>query len=506
MVSRIIKIFDTTLRDGEQSPGNSMTLTEKLEMAKQLSYLNVDVIEAGFPISSPGDFESVKSIAQQVKGPVICGLARMRRDDIQAVWDAVQYSGRPRIHTFISTSPLHMAYKLRKSPEEVLKITMDMVRFAKSLCEDVEFSAEDASRSEPEFLYRILETAIAAGATTLNIPDTVGYAIPSAFGALIKDIRSNVSGIEKVDISVHCHNDLGLAVANSLSAVENGANQIEVAVNGIGERAGNAALEEIAMALYVRQNYFDAKTNINAKEIYRTSKLLTNITGVEVQLNKAIVGANAFLHESGIHQDGMLKHRETYEILAPEVIGLMPQALVLGKHSGRAAFKDRLDHLGFHVGEEQLQKAFETFKILADEKKLVSDKDIESIVLKGAISHEEVYQLESVQVSCGTGVEPTASVKITKNSGEVLEKTGHGTGPVDAIYNTVEELVGRKINLMDYIVHAVTGGTDALGEVTVRIKEGDRVYTGRGSDTDVMVASAQAFLSAINKMLHYQKL
>lgn len=501
MTDRIIKIFDTTLRDGEQSPGNSMTQDEKLQMAKQLAYLNVDIIEAGFAISSKGDFESVKTIAQQIKGPVIASLARVKKEDIDAAWEAIKYSARPRIHMFISTSPLHMQYKLKKSPEDVLRMSIDMVKYAKSLCEDVEFSAEDASRTDREFLYRIIEATIKAGATVINIPDTVGYAIPEEFGGLIRSVRETVPNIDKVDISVHCHNDLGLATANSLAAVLNGATQVETAVNGIGERAGNAALEEVAMALYVRGNYFDAKTNINHKEIYRTSKLLSNITGVQVQNNKAIVGFNAFLHESGIHQDGMLKHRETYEILAPEVIGLMPQALVLGKHSGRAAFKDRLDHLGFHVDEEQLQKAFETFKSLADEKKLVSDRDIESIVLKDAVPVEEVFQLNTVHVECGTDTTPVATVSIINKTGEPITNMSEGTGPVDAIFNAVEALIGRKINLLDYIVHAVTEGTDALGEVTVRINEEGRVYTGRGSDTDVMVASAQAFLSAINKML-----
>lgn len=505
MTERIIKIFDTTLRDGEQSPGNSMTLDEKLQMAKQLAYLNVDVIEAGFAVSSKGDFESVKAIAQQVKGPIIASLARIRKEDIDIAWEAVKYSARPRIHTFISTSPLHMQYKLKKNPDEVLQMSIDMVKYAKTLCEDVEFSAEDASRTDREFLYRIIEATIKAGATVINIPDTVGYAIPEEFGGLIRSIRERVPNIDKVDISVHCHNDLGLATANSLAAILNGATQVETAINGIGERAGNAALEEVVMALYVRANYFEAKTNINHKEIYRTSKLLSNITGVQVQHNKAIVGFNAFLHEAGIHQDGMLKHRETYEILAPEVIGLMPQALVLGKHSGRAAFKDRLDHLGFHVDEEQLQKAFEKFKSLADEKKLVSDRDIESIVLKDAVPVDEVFVLESVHVECGTDTTPTASVVIINKMGEKIQKIGKGTGPVDAIYNAVEELINRKINLLDYVVHAVTEGTDALGEVTVRIKEDDSVYTGRGSDTDVMVASAQAFLSAINKMLHYHQ-
>ncbi|MDD5456017.1 MAG: 2-isopropylmalate synthase [Candidatus Margulisbacteria bacterium] len=503
MSERIIKIFDTTLRDGEQAPGASMTIDEKLEMAKQLAYLNVDIIEAGFAISSKGDFEAIKTIAQQVKGPIICSLARAVKLDIETAWEAVKHSARPRIHTFIATSPVHMEYKLKKSPEEVLQIAINMVKFAKSLCADVEFSAEDASRSEPEFLFKIFTEVIKAGATVINVPDTVGYAIPEEFGKLIKSIKENVEGIDKVDISVHCHNDLGLATANSLSAIRNGASQIEVAVNGIGERAGNASLEEVVMSVYTRKDLFKAVTNINSKEIYRTSKLLTGITGIMVQPNKAIVGENAFLHEAGIHQDGVLKHRATYEIMSAEIIGLKQQALVLGKHSGRHAFKERLQELGFHVDEEQLQNAFEKFKILADEKKVVSDKDIESIVAKESIQIEERYKLEYVQVTAGNTTKPTATVRLVSNAGEILEKAGLGSGPVDAIYNTIEELIGRKINLQDYIVHAVTGGTDALGEVTVRIKENGEVYTGRGSDTDILVSSAQAFLSAVNKLFYY---
>ncbi|OGI09467.1 MAG: 2-isopropylmalate synthase, partial [Candidatus Margulisbacteria bacterium GWF2_35_9] len=459
---KTIKIFDTTLRDAEQAPGASMTLVEKLEMAKQLAYLNVDVIEAGFAISSKGDFEAIKAIAQNVEGPIICSLARAVKKDIETAWEAIQYSKKPRIHTFIATSPVHMEYKLKKTPDEVVQIAVDMVKYAKSLCNDIEFSAEDAARSNPDFLYRIFTEVIKAGATVINVPDTVGYSVPQEFGALIKGIKENVVGIEKVDISVHCHNDLGLATANSLAAVLNGATQVECTVNGMGERAGNASLEEVVMALYTRKIFFNAITNIATKEIYRSSKLFSNITGIMVQPNKAIVGANAFLHEAGIHQDGVLKHRETYEIMSAEMIGLKPQSLVLGKHSGRHAFKERLEELGFHIEEDQLQKAFEKFKLLADEKKIVSDLDIESIVTNESISFEEKYKLDSINVTAGNKIKPTATVRLLTHDNKLIEASCTGTGPVDAVYNTIEKLIDRKVNLQDYIVHAVTGGTDAL--------------------------------------------
>ncbi|MEI7942243.1 MAG: 2-isopropylmalate synthase [Candidatus Riflemargulisbacteria bacterium] len=500
----VVKIFDTTLRDGEQSPGCSMTIGEKLEMAKQLAYLNVDIIEAGFAISSKGDFESIQAIAKEVKGPVICSLSRARKADIDASWEALKQSSRPRIHIVLATSPLHMKYKLNKSEEEVVAMAVEAVKHAKSLCEDVEFSAEDAGRSDKKFLYRILAEVIKAGAVVINVPDTVGYTLPHEFGELIRDVRLNTEGIDKVDISVHCHNDLGLAVANSISAVINGATQVECAVNGIGERAGNASLEEVVMAIYTRSDFLQKKTNIKTTEIYRTSKLLSSITGVQVQPNKAIVGANAFLHESGIHQDGVLKNRMTYEIMSPAIIGQRDQELVLGKHSGRHAFKQRLTDLGFHLSEEQLEKGFNKFKALADEKKVVSDKDIESLVSKDTVQFEEKYKLEYVQVTAGNTTKPTATIRLSTKEGDVFEDACVGTGPVDAIYNAIEQLVGIKFNLQEYIVHAVTDGTDALGEVTVRIKEGNEVYTGRGSDTDVLVSTAQAFLSAINKFLYYK--
>ncbi|MDD4526600.1 MAG: 2-isopropylmalate synthase [Candidatus Margulisbacteria bacterium] len=500
----LVKIFDTTLRDGEQSPGCSMTIGEKLEMAKQLAYLNVDIIEAGFAISSKGDFESIQTIAKEVKGPSICSLARARQEDIDAAWEAVRLAKNPRIHVFLATSPLHMKYKLNKGEDEVVAIAIEAVKYAKKYCSDIEFSAEDAGRSDRKFLYRILSEVIKAGAVVINVPDTVGYTLPHEFGELIKDVKANTEGIEKVDLSVHCHNDLGMAVANSISAVINGATQVECAINGIGERAGNASLEEIVMAIYTRGAFINKKTNIKTTEIYRTSKLLSSITGVQVQPNKAIVGANAFLHESGIHQDGVLKNRMTYEIMSAELIGLREQELVLGKHSGRHAFKQRLIDLGFHLTEEQLERGFVKFKALADEKKVVTDKDIESLISNENTHFEEKYKLEYVQVTAGNTTKPTATVRISNKDGEIFEDACIGTGPVDAIYNAIEQLVGVKFNLQEYIVHAVTGGTDALGEVTVRIKEGNDLYTGRGSDTDVLVSTAQAFLSAINKFLYYK--
>jgi 2-isopropylmalate synthase len=499
-----VKIFDTTLRDGEQSPGCSMTIGEKLEMARQLAYLNVDVIEAGFAISSKGDFEAITKIAKEVKGPSICSLARAKKEDIDVAWEAVQFSQAPRIHTFIATSPLHMKYKLNKTEEEILEIAVQAVKYAKSICPNVDFSAEDAGRSDKNFLYRIFSEVIKAGASVINVPDTVGYNLPHEFGALICDIKNNTEGIDKVDLSVHCHNDLGLGVANSLLAIVNGANQVQCAVNGIGERAGNASLEEIVMTLYTRGEFLKKKTNINTTEIYRTSKLLTGITGVQVQPNKAIVGANAFLHEAGIHQDGVLKNRMTYEIMNAETIGLREQELVLGKHSGRHAFKQRIIDLGFHLDEERLEKLFVKFKSLADEKKIVTDKDIESIVANETDTFEEKYSLEYVQITAGNTTKPTATVSLKTADGIVLEESSIGTGPVDAIYKTIEKMVGKTFNLQEYIVQAVTGGTDALGEVTVRIKEDEEIYTGRGADTDVLVSSAKAFLSAINKFLYYK--
>lgn len=503
-MSRIIKVFDTTLRDAEQAPGASMTLEEKLQMAKQLAFLNVDIIEAGFAISSQGDFESIKAVAEQVKGPIICSLARCRKEDIDAAWDAIKGAEKSRIHVFIATSPVHMEHKFNKTPEEIVQIAVESVKYAKSLCADIEFSAEDASRSDRDFLVRIFSETIKAGANAINIPDTVGYAAPEEFGSLVRYLKENVEGIDDVDVAVHCHNDLGLATANSLAAVLNGATQVHCTINGMGERAGNASLEEVVMALHTRQDFYDASTAINTREIYRSSKLFSGITGIQVQPNKAIVGRNAFLHEAGIHQDGVLKHRATYEIMRAEDIGLKQQELVLGKHSGRHAFKQRLEDLGFHVDDDQLQKAFEKFKLLADEKKEVTDSDIESIVAKEAVQYDDKYSLDYVQITAGNTTKPTATVRLLVKGAEPLEGAYLGTGPVDAIYNAIEMLIGMKVDLQEYIVHAVTQGTDALGEVTVRIQEDGRVFTGRGADTDVLVSSAQAFLSAVNKVVRYQ--
>jgi 2-isopropylmalate synthase len=499
-MTRNIKILDTTLRDGEQSPGCSMNKEEKLEVAFQLERLNVDIIEAGFAISSRGDFESIKTIAENVKKPIICSLSRTRKEDIKTAAEAISHAKRKRIHTFIATSPIHMEYKLKMKPETVLEHAVEAVKYAKTFVEDVQFSCEDAGRSDKDFLVRIINDVIKAGATVINIPDTVGYQIPYEFGELIKYLFANVKDLNKVDVSVHCHNDLGLATANSLAGVLNGANQIDCTINGIGERAGNTALEEVVMAIKIRNDFFNAKTNINTKEILKTSRLVSNITGSVVQPNKAIVGANAFAHEAGIHQDGVLKEKSTYEIINAESIGLTDSKLVLGKHSGRHAFLNKIKELGFKLNKEEAEKAFERFKQLADKKKELSDKDIESIVADEIYQAQEIYKLKYVQVVAGNTTRPTACVQLIKNGTEVIENAQVGEGPVDAIYKTIDELVEDKPQLVDFSIHSVTGGTDALGEVTVRISEKSRVFTGRGSDMDVLVASAKAYIAAINKL------
>jgi 2-isopropylmalate synthase len=503
MSDRIIKIFDTTLRDGEQSPGCSMNNQEKLEIAYQLEKLGVDVIEAGFAISSQGDFESIDSIAQNIKNPIICSLARSTKKDIEAASEAIKKAKNKRIHTFIATSPIHMEYKLKKSPKDVIEMAVGAVKYAKTFVDDVQFSAEDAGRSEKEFLAQILSEVVKAGATTLNIPDTVGYQTPQEYGELIKYLVENVYNADKITFAVHCHNDLGLGTANSLAGVLNGAGQIECTINGIGERAGNTALEEAVMTINTRKDVFNCKTNINTKEIMRTSRMIANITGSNVQANKAIVGANAFAHESGIHQDGMLKQKSTYEIMEPEMIGLTENVMVLGKHSGRHAFKDKLTELGFDLDNESLQKAFERFKKLADNKKEVSDRDIESIIADEVYHAPEIYQLKYVQIVAGNTTRPTASIQLVKD-GEVIEGACLGAGSVDAIYKTIDELIGININLVDFSIHSVTGGTDALGEVTVRITENNKVFIGRGSSMDVLDASAKAYIGAINKMLSFK--
>lgn len=510
---RII-IFDTTLRDGEQSPGATLNVDEKLTIARQLARLGVDVIEAGFPYSSPGDFDAVQKIAQTVgtaDGPTICGLARATRQDIQTAAEALKPAVHSRIHTFIATSDIHLKYKLRKSRAEVLAIAEEMVAYAKSFMTDIEFSPEDAGRSDPEFLYQVLERAIAAGATTINIPDTVGYLTPSEFGELIRGIKENVPNIDQAIISVHGHNDLGLAVANFLEAVKNGARQLECTINGIGERAGNAALEELVMALHVRRQYYNTflgrpadseapLTNIDTRQLYKTSRMVSNLTGMLVQPNKAIVGANAFAHESGIHQDGVLKNKLTYEIMDAQLIGLTDNQIVLGKLSGRNAFRSRLRELGFDLTEQELNKAFVRFKELADKKKEISDRDLEAIVNDEIQQSPELFKLELVQVSCGDHAAPTATVKLQTPEGKELMDAAIGTGPVDAVYKAINRVVNVPNELIEFSVQSVTAGIDAIGEVTIRLRYDDRIFAGHAANTDIIVASAQAYINALNRL------
>lgn len=510
---RII-IFDTTLRDGEQSPGAALNGEEKLKVAFALAKLGVDVIEAGFPYTSPGDFQAVQKIAELVgvaDGPTICGLARATKQDIKAAGEALNPAANGRIHTFIATSDIHLKYKLKKSRADVLAIIPEMVAYAKTFVDDVEFSPEDAGRSDPEFLYQALETAIAAGATTVNIPDTVGYTTPSEFGALIKGIKDNVPNIDQAIISVHGHNDLGLAVANFLEAIKNGARQLECTINGIGERAGNAALEELVMALHVRRQYFnpflgrpaesaEPLTQINTQNIYKTSRLVSSLTGMMVQPNKAIVGANAFAHESGIHQDGVLKNRITYEIMDAKSIGLTDNQIVLGKLSGRNAFRTRLQELGFELSDTELNKAFVRFKDVADKKKEITDWDLEAIVGDEIRQPPEMFRLELVQVSCGDTTCPTATVTVCTPDGSELTDAAIGTGPVDAIYKAINRVVDIPNELIEFSVQSVNEGIDALGKVTIRLRYQNRVYSGYAANTDIIVASARAYLKALNRL------
>ncbi|BAD78335.1 2-isopropylmalate synthase [Synechococcus elongatus PCC 6301] len=509
-----ILIFDTTLRDGEQSPGASLNLEEKLVIARQLARLNVDIIEAGFAFASPGDFGAVQRIAAEVgtpDGPTICSLARATRQDIKAAAEALAPAAKGRIHTFIATSDIHLEYKLKKTRAEVLAVIPEMVGYAASLVDDVEFSPEDAGRSDPEFLYECLEAAIAAGAKTINIPDTVGYTTPSEFGALIGGIKQNVCNIDQAIISVHGHNDLGLAVANFLEAVKNGARQLECTINGIGERAGNAALEELVMALHVRRQYFNPflgraadseapLTQVNTREIYKTSRLVSNLTGMLVQPNKAIVGANAFAHESGIHQDGVLKNKLTYEIVDAETIGLSTNRITLGKLSGRNAFRTRLQELGYDLGEDDLNRAFLRFKELADKKREVTDRDLEAIVNDETQQAPELFKLELVQVSAGDHARPTATVTLRTPEGEELTDAAIGTGPVDAIYRAINRVVNIPNELIEFSVKSVTAGIDAIGEVTIRLRHEDRIFSGHSANTDILVASAQAYIHALNRL------
>ena len=495
-----VRIFDTTLRDGEQSPGASMNLDEKLRIAEQLEHMGVDVIEAGFPIASKGDFEAVNEIARRVRESVVCGLSRASRKDIDRAWQAIRPAARPRIHTFISTSPLHMKFKLQMAPEDVLEAIADSVSHARDLCDDVEWSAEDGTRTDPDFLCRAVELAIKAGATTVNIPDTVGYALPEEYGALIRMVFERVPNIDKAVVATHCHNDLGLAVANSLAGVANGARQVECTINGLGERAGNAALEEIVMALRTRGDLMPYGTRIVSEEITRASHLVSVITGFAVQNNKAIVGANAFAHESGIHQDGMLKHAGTYEIMTPESVGLKESKLVMGKLSGRHAFREKLRELGYELGDNALQDAFRRFKDLADKKKQIFDEDIVALVDDEVLRGNDRIHLQSLRIECGSEGPPKAELAL-EIDGETRATTASGDGPVDATFRAVKALFPHDAVLKLYQVHAITEETEAQAEVTVRLEENGKTVNGQGADTDTLVASARAYVNALNKLL-----
>ena len=497
-----VLIFDTTLRDGEQTPGVALNAEEKLEIARALERMRVDIIEAGFAASSPGDFEAVSRIAREVRGSVIATLCRAVPEDIDIGWEAVKVAESPRLHVFISSSDIHIMHMLEKDREHVLEMARTMVARAAKYCPDVEFSPQDATRSDPEYIYRMLKEVIDAGATTVNIPDTVGYAIPEEFAAFIRSILERVPNIHKARISVHCHNDLGLAVANSLAAVRAGARQVEVCVNGIGERGGNAALEEVVMALKTRRDFFGVDTGLDTTQIYRVSRLVSQLTGVPVQPNKAIVGANAFRHQSGIHQHGIVKLRETYEIIDPRDVGL-PRGgiIVLNKNSGRHGLRARLRELGYELAEEELDRVFRAFKELADKKGEIDDRDLEMLVMEERRASVEVYKLDLLQVSCGNQLVPTATVRLLGPEGQVLQTTATGTGPVDASYRAINALVGVPNRLLEYQVKSVTEGIDAQGEVTVRIEVDGHTFVGIGSDTDIVVASAKALMDALNRAL-----
>ena len=496
-----IKIFDTTLRDGEQSPGCSMNLSEKIEMAKQLDKLGVDIIEAGFAIASPMDHKSVQAIASAVTNCTVASLARCTKGDIDAAWDAVKEANHPRIHVFLATSNIHMEYKLKMTREEVLQRITDMVGYARSKCADIEFSAEDASRSEWDFLAQCYSNAVAAGATTLNVPDTVGYSTPQEMADLITYLRANVTGIENVDISVHCHDDLGMAVANSLACIKAGATQVECTVNGIGERAGNASLEEIVMALHTRRDFYDAETNINTRQIYRSSKLLSNITGVPIPPSKAVVGANAFAHESGIHQHGVIANAQTYEIMNSTDVGIPQNTMVLGKHSGKHALREKLASMGYEISDQEMEKVFARFKILADKKKNITTADLEALVLHRHNANYETCQLVSHVVNAGDGVPNTSCVKL-KRAGEELEDVAIGSGPLDASFKAINRMLGLDIKLDSFSLNAVTDGEDAIGEAVVKIEAPNgRRYTGTGLSTDIIESSIRAYVNGINKMM-----
>ena len=494
-----VYIFDTTLRDGEQSPGASMNTGEKLRLAGRLEKLGVDVIEAGFPAASEGDFEAVSRIAEDIRECQVAALCRAGKDDIDKAWAAVKHAAKPRIHTFIATSDIHLEYKLKMSREQVLKAASEAVAYARSLADSVEFSAEDGSRSDPDFLCEVFGAAIAAGAAVVNLPDTVGYAIPSEFEEMVRYVMANTPGMDRAILSVHCHNDLGLATANTLAAIRAGARQAEVTINGIGERAGNTSLEEVVMAMHTRPNYLPMETGIVTEHLYPTSRLVSMITGMIVQPNKAIVGANAFAHEAGIHQDGVLKNPMTYEIMKPETVGLKTSNLVLGKHSGRAALRSRLKEMGYDLSDEEVNQVFAEFKRLADRKKSVMDEDLEAIVTEGILRTTDVFKLEYLHVSAGTTVMPMASVEMSIH-GRKVRGADYGNGPIDATYNAIGTLTGTESELLRFTVAALTGGTDAQGEVTVRLRENGLMALGRGADPDIITAAARAYVNGLNRL------
>ena len=502
--SEKVYIFDTTLRDGEQSAGVGFTIEDKLEVARQLARLNVDIIEAGFPISSPGDFEAVSLIAREVKGPIIAGLARANAGDVDACWNAIAQAETPRIHVFISASEIHMAHQLRKNREDVMEMARGAVARARGYCEDVEFSPMDATRSDREFVYQLLQAAIEEGATTVNVPDTVGYAWPQEFGDLIAAVRENVPDIDKARISVHCHNDLGMATANSLSGVLNGARQVEGAINGIGERAGNTSIEEVIMGIRTRGDFAHVHTDVKTEELYRASRIVERVSGMAVQSNKAVVGRNAFRHSSGIHQDGVLKLRETYEIMDPASIGIPAGgSIVLTKVSGRHGLRARIADLGVELDEEELGRVYEAFKDVADRKDEVDDRDLQAILAEQAsVQVHDQWQLDLVQVQAGDHSSPTATVRLIGGDGELHQDAAIGTGPVDAIYQAINRVVGIENELTEFSVKSVTEGIDAVGEVTIRIEAAGRTYTGRAADTDILVASARAYLHALNRLIN----
>ena len=495
-----IYIFDTTLRDGEQSPGASMNVSQKMRVARALARMGVDIIEAGFPVASQGDFEAVRLIAKEIRSCEIAGLARIHDKDIDVAWDAIKEAENPRLHTFVSTSDIHLQHQLKKTREEVLEMTIAGVKRAVGHVSNVEFSAMDASRTEPAYLAQVVQAAIEAGAKVINIPDTVGYAVPTEFGNLIEYLYEHVPSIDQVVVSVHCHNDLGLALANTLASIHAGARQVECTMNGIGERAGNTSLEEVAMVIKTRRDWLNFETNIKSEEIFPTSRMISTVTGLTVPLNKPIIGANAFAHESGIHQDGVLKEAATYEIMRPQDVGIKKSDLVLGKHSGRHAFRDKLKALGYDLGDEEVNRLFRRFKEVADKKKEVYDEDIEAIVADELVRVPEKYRLVYLNVSAGSTVRPTATVAVEVGSDTQVVKAGFGAGPIDACFNTIADMTGTRSRLMHFGISSLTGGTDAQGEVTVRLEEDGMVALGQGSDPDIIVASAKAFINGLNRM------